>query len=109
MKQVWVNLLDNAVKFTPDYGVIEITVADDAEHTSVSVINSGSEIPDASLGRIFQKFYQADESHSGEGNGIGLAVVQKIIELHGGDVSVESAEGKTTFTVTLPHEEVKLP
>ena len=109
MKQVWVNLLDNAVKFTPDYGVIEITVADDAEHTSVSVINSGSEIPDASLGRIFQKFYQADESHSGEGNGIGLAVVQKIIELHGGDVSVESAEGKTTFTVTLPHAEVKLP
>ena len=106
MKQVWVNLLDNAVKFTPDYGVIEITITDDAQSTSVSVINSGSEIPEASRERIFHKFYQADESHSGEGNGVGLAVVQKIVELHRGQVTVDSGDGRTAFTVKLPHGEV---
>ena len=108
MKQVWVNLLDNAIKFTPDYGVVEITIADDAECTVVSVINSGSEIPEASRERIFQKFYQADESHSGEGNGVGLAIVQKVVALHEGQVTVDSADGRTAFTVTLPHKEGKL-
>ena len=84
LKQVWLNLLDNAVKFTPDYGLAEIAVEETADSVSVSVINSGREIPPESMERIFQKFYQADESHATEGNGIGLAVVRKIVELHGG-------------------------
>ena len=104
MKQVWLNLLDNAVKFTTDYGLVEVDIAEKPDSISVSVINSGSEIPEESLERIFQKFYQADESHSAEGNGIGLAVVQKIVELHHGHVAVESHEGRTAFTVTLPKE-----
>lgn len=102
MRQVWVNLLDNAVKFTPEYGLIEVTVLEKTEGITVSVINSGSEIPADSRERIFQKFYQADESHATEGNGIGLAVVQKIVTLHNGTVTVESGSGRTSFTVFLP-------
>ena len=104
LKQVWLNLLDNAVKFTTDYGLVEIAVSESADAIAVSVINSGKEIPAESLDRIFQKFYQADESHATEGNGIGLAIVQKIVTLHGGQIDVDSHEGRTAFTVTLPKE-----
>ena len=104
LKQIWLNLLDNAVKFTPDYGLIEIAVEEDEAALSVSVVNSGQEILPENLDRIFQKFYQADESHATEGNGIGLAVVQKIVQLHRGHIEVESHEGRTAFTVVLPKE-----
>ena len=102
MKQVWVNLLDNAVKFTPEGGRVDLEICDGRDSLCVSVTNTGSEIPAASRERIFQKFYQADESHATEGNGIGLAVVQKIVALHNGQISVESQNGETTFTVSLP-------
>ena len=102
LRQVWVNLLDNAVKFTPEYGLIEVAVFEKPDGLFVSIINSGSEIPSESRERIFQKFYQADESHATEGNGIGLAVVQKIVALHSGTVTVESGSGRTAFTVFLP-------
>ena len=62
----------------------------------------GEEIPEDKREKIFNKFYQADESHAAEGNGVGLAVVKRIADLHGGSVSVDCSEGKTTFTVTLP-------
>ena len=104
LQQVWLNLLDNAVKFTTDYGLVGISVSEAADSIAVSVINSGKEIPAESLDRIFQKFYQADESHATEGNGIGLAIVQKITVLHGGHIDVDSREGRTAFTVTLPKE-----
>ena len=102
LQQVWVNLLDNAVKFTPDYGLVEVSIraADDA--LAVTVVNSGSEIPPEAIPRLFQKFYQADESHAAEGSGVGLAIVQRVAELHGGSVAVESGGGRTAFTVTLP-------
>lgn len=102
MRQVWLNLLDNAVKFTPDYGVLEVDIAESAEAIAVSVINSGEEILPESRERIFQKFYQADASHATEGNGIGLAIVKKIVDLHEGRVEVDSREGRTVFTVTIP-------
>ena len=104
LKEVWLNLLDNAVKFTTDYGLVEIAVSETADTIAVSVINSGKEIPAESLDRIFQKFYQADESHATGGNGIGLAIVQKIVTLHGGHIDVDSRDGRTAFTVTLPKE-----
>ena len=62
------------------------------------------EIPEKHRERIFQKFYQADESHATEGNGIGLAIVQKVVQLHNGYVTVDSCEGRTAFTVTLPKQ-----
>ena len=102
MKQVWINLLDNAVKFTPDYGLVEVKIEEAPDTVSVSVINSGDEIPENDRERIFRKFYQADHSHASEGSGIGLAIVQKVVSLHGGQVTVESKQGRTAFTVTLP-------
>ena len=109
MKQVWVNLLDNAVKFTPEGGSVNLKINGNGSGTLVQISNTGSEIPSDRLDRIFQKFYQADESHASEGNGIGLAIVQKVIALHGGTVSVGSREGCTEFTVTLPGRAVGEP
>lgn len=102
MKQVWINLLDNAIKFTPDGESIRVQIRKPGDVLSVSVCNTGVEIPEASRERIFQKFYQADESHATEGNGIGLAIVKQIVTLHGGTVTLGSQRGVTEFTVTLP-------
>lgn len=102
LKHVWINLLDNAIKFTFDDGKIEIKINEDAKIVCVQIINTGAPIPDKSIDRIFEKFYQADASHSTEGNGVGLAVVKKITDLHGGTVTAESENGFNTFTVTLP-------
>ena len=67
----------------------------------VERVNAGENIPEKSIDKIFNKFYQADESHMSEGNGVGLAIVKKIVELHKGDVNVESVNGITTFEITL--------
>lgn len=104
LKHVWINLLDNAVKFSPEYGAVEIKIEQDIEHLSVSITNSGETIPPERQSRIFNKFYQADESHFSEGNGIGLAIVKRVVLLHNGNVSVESHDGFTTFTVRLPKD-----
>ncbi len=102
LKQVWINLLDNAIKFSPEGGKVEIQITESDDKISVKITNSGSEIPPEHIGKIFGKFYQADESHSGEGNGVGLAVVKRIIELHKGEISVESQNDTTSFTVLIP-------
>ena len=102
LKQVWINLLDNAVKFTPEHGCIRITVTPSKDRLTVTILNTGSEIPPEKQDRIFNKFYQCDESHAGRGNGVGLAIVRRIVELHGGEVTVESGDGKTVFSVSLP-------
>ena len=108
LKEVWINLIDNAVKFSPEgesfsVGITERTEGTEGEDTvSVTVTNGGDPIPPESLGRIFRKFYQADESHASEGNGIGLAIAKRITALHGGDISVVSGEDGTSFTVRLP-------
>jgi len=102
LKQVWVNLLDNAVKFSPDNGTIELQIDESDSTLSVSITNSGGEIAPEHQKRIFNKFYQADESHASEGNGIGLAIVKRVAELHGGEATVQSKDGRTTFTVVLP-------
>ena len=102
LKQVWINLLDNAVKFSPEGGAVELNIEEGAKTLRVSVTNSGGEIAPEHQKRIFQKFYQADESHASEGNGIGLAIVKRVTDLHGGEVFVQCGSGKTTFTVELP-------
>ncbi len=102
LEQVWINLFDNAIKFSPEYGIIDIQINRSADRISIFVSNIGDAIPAESMDKIFIKFYQADESHSTEGNGVGLAVVKKIIELHNGEITVHCSEGKTTFTVVLP-------
>lgn len=105
LKQVWINLLDNAIKFSLEDGVIEVAIAEGESDFSICVSNFGEEIPPKSLDKIFHKFYQADESHHKEGNGVGLAIVSRIIELHQGKVEAFSGDGKTTFVVELPKEQ----
>lgn len=102
LKQVWLNLIDNAVKFSEPNCAFRISAEKSEKEIRISVMNTGPDIPAQSLPYIFDKFYQADESHSGKGNGIGLAVVKRIVQLHGGNVTVESGGGKTAFTVTIP-------
>lgn len=102
MKEVWINLIDNAVKFSPEYSTIRLNISEHDEHLAISITNTGATIPKSKQSKIFNKFYQADESHSSEGNGIGLAIVSKIISLHSGSISVQSKSSCTTFTVQLP-------
>ena len=102
LKQVWINLVDNAIKFSEENSTVEIGVEDAGDFLRVKVSNYGALIPEEKRERIFGKFYQADESHATEGNGVGLAIVKKITELHKGSVAVECADGKNTFIVTLP-------
>lgn len=102
LKQVWINLIDNAVKFSEENGTIEIRIQDKESMIWVSVINFGVEIPEDAVDKIFRKFYQADESHSSEGNGVGLAIVKRVVELHRGFVAAYSSMGVTAFEVKLP-------
>ena len=106
LKQVWINLVGNAVKFAPRCATVAVDICATAESYIVEVSNTGSEIPPEKQKRIFNKFYQADESHAQEGSGIGLAIVKKIVDLHGGWVSVKSGDGMTVFTVELPKKQI---
>lgn len=102
LKQVWINLLDNAIKFSPGNRSIDVWITETEKTYQVSVRNTGSEITPDQQSKIFDKFYQADESHATQGNGVGLAIVKRIAQLHGGSVSVSSAHAVTVFTVELP-------
>lgn len=102
LKHVWINLIDNAIKFSPDGGTVKISVNKSAESYLVSVENHGSEITQEQQKHIFNKFYQAEESHAGEGYGIGLSLVKGIVELHKGSISVRSDNNTTVFSVILP-------
>ena len=102
LKEVWINLLDNAIKFSPSCGTVSVSISENIGKISVTVSNTGSEISPENMKKIWNKFYQADESHASEGNGVGLAIVKRVVDLHGGAVWVKSGEGVTSFTVDLP-------
>jgi two-component system, OmpR family, phosphate regulon sensor histidine kinase PhoR len=107
IRQVLINLLDNAVKFTPEEGRISLEVRLNAERTGVElhVKDHGIGIPSSDLPRIFERFYRVDKARSREqgGTGLGLAIVKHIVEAHRGQVSVRSTLGQgSDFCVTLP-------
>ena len=105
LKQVWINLIDNAVKFSKRGSTLAVAITDNGTRDNkltVSVTNEGKQINEEEKQKIWQKFYQTEKIHSKSGNGIGLSIVKRIVELHGGEVGVESADGKNTFLVTLP-------
>lgn len=100
---IWNNLISNAVKFTDSGGAIKVSLRLVGGKAVVSVADTGCGIDSGTGARIFEKFYQGDTSHAGEGNGLGLALVKKVIDVLGGEIHVESARGKgSVFTVSLP-------
>lgn len=99
---VWSNLISNAVKFTAPGGRISVKLAEHDGAAVVSVSDTGCGIAPEVGGHIFEKFYQGDTSHAAEGNGLGLALVKRVIDITGGEISVSSVPGEgSTFTVKL--------
>ena len=105
MKQVWLNLLDNAIKYSPRGGSLEIALVKTEHCVTVRIMNEGPEIPEEEREKIFAKFYQSDRVGEKKGNGIGLSIVQKIVSLHGGSVRSLRENAFTVFEVALPRAE----
>ena len=102
LSHVWLNLIDNAVKFSPQNGQIRIRLKQLAGSVTFSIWDNGLPIPEADIDRIFNKFYQGDNSHASEGNGFGLALVRKIVAAAHGTINVTSSEDAgTEFVVAL--------
>ena len=103
LDHIWLNLLDNAIKFTPENGHIKLCLKQEGESIVFAVRDNGPGMDENVQKHIFNRFYQGDTSHKTAGNGIGLSIVDKVVRLHQGTVTVESEVGfGSTFTVTLP-------
>ena len=105
VQHVWVNLLGNAIKFSPEGGTLHVRVKREGDRAAVTVADEGPGMDEATRRRVFEKFYQGDTAHAAEGNGLGLSLVKRIVDLCQGSVEVASAPGAgTTFIVKLPLE-----
>lgn len=103
LKEVWINLLNNAIKFSSQGGKISINASVIENKIKVTVADNGSGMNDDVAKHIFDRYYQADSSHKGKGIGLGLSITKRIVELTGGEINVISEEGiGTVFTVILP-------
>lgn len=105
LTSMFTNLVDNAVKYTPSGGRVEVTGGTEGDEIIISIVDTGIGIPQGKLSRIFERFYRVDKARSKAtgGTGLGLSIVRHIAENHGGRVTVESVPGEgTTFTVRLP-------
>lgn len=106
MSHIWVNLISNAIKFSPEGGVLEVSCMRVQDFIIVHVRDEGQGMDVATQARIFEKFYQGDSAHATEGNGLGLSLVKRIVDLCQGKITVNSAPGQgTTFSVYLPIEQ----
>lgn len=102
MEHLWMNLINNAIKYTPDKGNIEVNLRNYEKTIMFSVVDSGIGMTQEDLSQIFNKFYQVDKSKTTKGLGLGLTIVSRIVELVEGKIKVESEPGKgSIFTVTL--------
>lgn len=105
LSHVWLNILGNSIKFTPENGKITVKCYTDANNITVKITDNGIGMDDKTQKHIFDKFFQGDTSHTIHGNGLGLPLARRVITLCGGKISVKSQMGKgTTFIVRLPIE-----
>jgi signal transduction histidine kinase/ligand-binding sensor domain-containing protein/CheY-like chemotaxis protein/AraC-like DNA-binding protein len=108
IEKILTNLLSNAIKFTPSGGAVHVALAKEGESARLLVRDSGPGIASDQIAHVFERFYQVDESatRAQPGTGIGLSLVKELVELHGGTIRVESGDGGTTFTATIPAGEL---
>ncbi len=103
LAQMWLNLIGNAIKFSPTGGTVLVRCRKKRDAACIDISDNGEGMDEKTLHKIFDKFYQCDTSHKSEGNGLGLAIVKRIAELANAEVSVKSEPGKgSTFIVKLP-------
>ncbi|WP_257615913.1 sensor histidine kinase [Oenococcus oeni] len=107
---VWNNLLNNAIKFTPEKGKVSLIQKKQDQGVLISVVDSGIGMESSVIDHVFEQFYQGETSHSNSGNGLGLAMAKKIISLSNGTISVQSKVNLgTTFSVWLPTDQKNDP
>ncbi|WP_028042370.1 sensor histidine kinase [Candidatus Stoquefichus massiliensis] len=103
LEQVWINLVNNAIKYTNDNGVVTISIKKTSKEVEVTIQDTGVGMSKEAISHIFERFYRQDKSRSVEGNGLGLSIVKRIIDLHQGTIDVKSREdGGSQFIVRLP-------
>ena len=103
LMQVWSNLIENAVKFSPAGGKLRLSLVREPGEVAFTIADEGEGIPAEKQKHIFDKFYKADPSRTSEGNGLGLSIVRQVVMLHDGTIQVESQPGKgAVFTIRLP-------
>lgn len=101
LKQVWVNLIENAMKFSYDNSNLEVDIEETDNDLIIRILNEADNINEEDINKIFTKFYQIDKNKYNSGNGIGLSLVKKIVELHNGSVNVSSKDNIITVSIRL--------
>ena len=106
LSQVWVNIIGNAIKFSPEGSSIRVKLLKEGDVITAEITDRGIGMDQQTISHIFERFYQGDRAHASKGNGLGLPLVKRIVELCNGNIRVESQYGKgTNFIVTLPQND----